>query len=164
MVQQNIEIGRCRVSANGTEIGETQGAVTLKIRTKWRERRSERSGESAVERVAMGTELRVSMRLAEKRMDALQRALPTAFAGSGLLGLGRAPGFKASAAAFELRLHPEERADAGRDVVLHKAAATEVTAIEYGPGRARGFDVEFAALVDPAKADGLLLGQLGSAD
>jgi hypothetical protein len=164
MVQQNIEMGRCRVTANGTTLGETEGPVRLKVRTIWRERRSDRFGETVTERVALGTEVRVAMRLAEKTMDALKRALPTALVGTGFLGVGRAPGSRASEAAFELRLHPEERSDQGRDVVLHKAVAAEATAIEFGPGRTRGFDVEFTTLLDASKDDGELVGRLGQAD
>ena len=50
MTQQNIEMGRCRVTANGVDLGETSGPVRLRIATKWRERRSEKYGETAVER------------------------------------------------------------------------------------------------------------------
>lgn len=164
MTQQNIEMGRCRIAANGVDLGETAGPVRATVRTRWRERRSDRFGETVTERIALGTEIKVTLRLAEKTLAALQRALPTALNGTGYLGLGRAPGSKASAAAFELRLHPEERADSGRDVVLHRAVATEATAIEYGPGRSRCFEVEFMALLDPTKGDGEMLARLYQGD
>ena len=160
MTQQNIELGPCRVSVNDTHVGETLGVVRVFVRTLWRERRSDKYGTAIVDRVAIGSEVRVTLRLAEKTLANLQRALPQASAGSGYLSVGRAPGFKAGSVAQSLRLRPEERADTGRDILLHKAVATGAIEIVYGPGRGRAFEVEFVALLDPSKQDGDLLARL----
>ena len=154
MVQQNIELGPCRVLVNETDVGPTLGPVRLSVKTVWRERRSDRHGATPVERIALGGEARASLRLAEKTLANLKRALPQATEGTGYLSLGSAPGFKAGSAAVSLRLHPEERSDAARDVVLHKAVAGGAVELDYGPGQGRAFEVEFVALLDPSRADG----------
>ena len=164
MTQQNIEIGPCRVSVNDTDVGLTRGPVRLSVSTQWRDRRSDRYGAATVDRVALGSEVRVTLRLAEKTLANLQRALPQASAATGYLSLGRAPGFKAGAVAQSLRLRPEERSDAGRDVLLHKAVASGATEIVYGPGKERAFDVEFLALLDATKEAGDLLARIYQAD
>lgn len=163
MTPQNIEIGPCRLSINGTDLGPTVGPVQVHVQTRWRDRRSERFGAAVVDRIALGTEVRVTVRLAEKTLANVQRALPTAAAGADSLSLGRAPGFKAGAVAGALRLHPEERADSGRDVLVHKAVAGEALEVEYAPGR-RVFEVEFLALLDPTRGDGDQLAKLYQAD
>lgn len=164
MVQQNFELGACRVTVDGTDVGRTLGPVRLRVGTLWRDRRSDRTGAVLVDRVAIGTEVRVVLRLAEKTLANVQRALPQAAEGSGYLSLGRSPGLKASTAAQSLRLHPEERSDTGRDVLLHKAVATGAVEIAYGPGTGRAFEVEFTALLDTGKDDGDWLARLYQAD
>ena len=141
MVQQNIELGACRVLINDADIGRTRGPVRLTIRALWRDRRSDRTGASVTDRVALGTELCVTLRLGEKTLTALEHALPQATAAIGYQSLGRTPGFKASTVAESLRLHPEERSDAGRDVLLHKAVATGVVELTYGPGADRSLSL-----------------------
>lgn len=164
MAQQNIELGPCRVAVNDADVGRTLGPVRLTVRTLWRDRRSDRYGSSIVDRVALGTEVRVTLRLAEKVMANLRHALPQAYSGTGYLGLGRSPGFKAASAAESVRLHPEQRSDAGRDVVLHKAAATGEIEVAYGHGRERAFEVEFLALLDSTREAGDFLARLYQED
>lgn len=163
MTQQNIELGPCRASFDGVDLGETIGPVRIEVRTIWRERHSDRYGAAPVERVAVGCQARATLRLAEKTLANLQAALPGAATGEGFLSLGGASGFRAGSAAGELRLHPLERQDAGRDVVLHKAVATGAFQVEYGPGR-RAFEVEFVALLDSARQEGDRLLRMGTAD
>jgi len=165
MVQQNIELGPCRVSVDSSDVGPTLGPVRATIRMLWRDRRSDRYGATITDRVAIGAEVAVSFRVAEKTYENLQRALPGALAGDGTLGVGRSPGSKASDAAAALRLHPEERGDdTGRDVVLHKAVATGELAVSYGAGGERAFDVEFVALLDATQSDGDLLARFYQSD
>lgn len=164
MAQQNIELGPCRVSIDDTDIGATVGAVRVRVNTIWRDRRSDRYGAAVVDRVALGSEIRVTLRLAEKTMQNLQRALPQAGETDDYLSLGRKPGFKGGSVAHSLRLRPEERADTGRDVVLHKAVATGAVELSYGPGQRRTFEVEFLALVDAQKDDGDRLARIYQAD
>lgn len=164
MTQQAIELGPCRVSINDTDIGATIGPVRVNVNTLWRDRRSDRYGASSVDRVALGSEIRVTLRLAEKTLQNLQRALPQATETDNYLAMGRTPGFKAGSAARSLRLHPEERSGAGRDVVLHKAVATGAVELSYGPAQRRAFEVEFLALVDSTKDDGDWLARFYQAD
>jgi len=165
MAQQNIELGPCRVTVDGSDVGPTLGPVCVAVRTLWRDRRSDRYGATITDRVAIGAEVAASFRVAEKTFENMQRALPGALAGDGTLGVGRSPGGKASASAAALRLHPEERGeDTGRDVVLHKAVATGELSAGYGAGGARAFDVEFVALLDAAQSDGDFLACFHQAD
>lgn len=164
MAQQNLELGPCRVSVNDTDVGSTVGPVRIGVVTHWRDRRSDLYGALIVDRVSLGVEVRVTCRLAEKTLANLQRVLPHVDEQTGYLGLGRSPGFKAGSAAQSLRLSPEERSDGMRDVLLHKAVATGVTEIVYGPGRDRAFDVEFVAMVDPSKDNGDLLARFYQGD
>ena len=147
MTQQNYEMGRCRVSLDERDLGETSGSVGVSFRTLWRERRSERFGQSVVDRVCVGHEARVKMRLTEKSLENLRSALPSCAQGATELGLG-APGLRASTMAGTLRLHPEERADSGRDIVMRRAVAEGALELEFGPGGARTFEVEFVGLMD----------------
>lgn len=154
MPAQNLELGRCRLSLNGVDLGETLKPVTLRVKTIWREVRSERHGTSPVDRIATGCEVRVKAVLSEKTVANLLAALPGALAGTGYAGLGRAPGYRASSAAALLRLRPEERSDDGRDVILHKAVAVGSTEISFERGKLRAVEVEFLALLDPTRTDG----------
>ena len=80
MAEQNIELGACRVSVNDTDVGRTIGPVRVYVNTIWRDRRSDRYGAAIADRVAIGTQVRVTFRLAEKVMANLQHALPHATA------------------------------------------------------------------------------------
>jgi len=164
MPEQNLELGPCLITVGGADVGRTVGPARVAIRTIWRDRLSDRHGAAVVDRIAMSAEVRAVFRLSEKTLDNLRRALPSAEAGEGFLSLGRAPGFRAASAAVTLRLHPEERADDGRDVVLHKAVAAGVLELAYGPGAQRTFEVEFTALLDPARSDGDRLARLHQAE
>jgi len=164
MTQQNIELGPCRVRVNDTDVGRTIGPVRVSVGARWREQRSDRYGAAILDRVALGTEVRVTLRLAEKTLANLQRALPQTSAGDGYQSLGRSPGFKAASAAQSLRLSPEERSSTGRDILLHKAVASGAIAVAYGPGRTRSFEVEFIALLDTTREDGDWLARLYQAD
>ena len=164
MAQQNLELGPCSVTLNDTDLGRTLGPVRVKVRTLWRKLRSDRYGATVVDRVAIGTEVCVTLRLAEKVLANLQGALPQAATGANYLGLGRSPGFKAASVAHSLRLHPEQRSDTGRDVVLHKAVATGEIELAYGPGREAAFEVEFVALLDTTHESGDFLARLYQAD
>ena len=164
MAQQNFEIGPCRVSVNDVDVGATLGPVQVVVRALWRDRRSDRYGLALVDRVALGTEVRVRLRLGEKVLTNLQHALPQAASGEGYLSLGRLPGLQASSVAQSLRLHPEERSDTGRDVVLHKAVAAGEVELAYGPGQRRAFEVEFVALLDTAREAGDFLARLNQGD
>jgi len=164
MAQQNIELGACRVSMDGTDVGSTLGPVRVSVHTIWRDRRSDRYGATVVDRIAIGAEVRVTLRLAEKTLANLQRALPQAADRTAYLSLGRSPGFKAGSVAASLRLHPEERSDAGRDALLHKAVASGAVELAYAPGVGRTFEVEFVALMDPDKDDGDWLARLYQGD
>ena len=160
MVQQNIELGACCVTVNDVDVGRTNGPVRAAFITIWRERRSDRYGATVTDRIAIGTEIRVTLRFAEKTLNTLQTALPQATTQTDHLSLGRSPGFTASANAASLRLHPEERADTGRDIVLHKAVAMGAVELPYGPGMGRAFEVEFVALLDETRQDGDWLARL----
>ena len=160
MVQQNIELGACRVTVNDIDVGPTIGPVRATVNTIWRERRSDRYGETVTDRIAIGTEIRVTLRFGEKTLNTLQTALPQATIQTDHLSLGRSPGFAASTNAAPLRLHPEERADSGRDIVLHKAVALGTIELPYGPGTGRAFEAEFVALLDETRQDGDWLARL----
>jgi len=164
MVQQNIELGPCRITVNDVDVGATLGPVRLTIGAIWRERRSDRYGATVTDRIAVGTQIRVRFRIAEKTRANLETALPQATAETDYVSLGRSPGFKASGAAVSLRLHPEERSDTGRDVLLHKAVATGALELAYGPGTGRAFEVEFVALLDGDREDGDWLARLYQQD
>ncbi len=164
MAQQNIEIGPCTATFGEADLGRTLGPVRLQILPIWRDRRSDRFGAGVVERVLVGGRVRITLRLAEKTLVQLQAALPQAGVEEALLTLGRTPGLKASAAADTLRLHPEERGDDGRDVLIHRAAPEGAVEIAYGPARSRAFEVAFEALIDTSKDNGDLLARLYQQD
>ena len=59
-------------------------------------------------------------------------------------------------------LHPLEEAGADYDVTIWKAVPASPVAIGYNNEGDRVFEVAFIALADTAKADGMVLGKIGS--
>ena len=155
--------GPVEVFVDDVPVGHTQGPVTVEITPRFREVPDERAGATPVDYVLEGETVRVRLRLAEWTLANLQRVYPSGLGGSSELTFGRAPGFKLSSEAKQLRLHPVCMGSVeDKDVVLWRAAAASVVRVEFGNEGDSVFEVEFVGLPDMTKPDGERLGKIGA--
>lgn len=156
----NVEMGACSISLGGVSVGHTMGRTVVRFRPIWRPRREDRYGASITDKIYLGCEVTVTVHISEKTLSNLKLALPHALEGESYLGEGRSPGFKLSAAAQSLTLHPLEQADAGRDIILHRAVAHGPVELPYEEGEERSFLLQFIGLIDASKPDGELIARI----
>jgi hypothetical protein len=160
----NILSGPCKVILDGTDLGHTSGPVRLELVPSVRPVRADAWGGGPVDYVHLGTEIRLTARLAEWTLPTLQALFPLAAGVTGGLGWGESGGTRLAALAKPLTLHPLERpdADATRDLVFWKAVAAGATTVDFARGEDRLFETVFHILPDLAKDEGERLGTIGA--
>lgn len=160
----DIQAGPCSLTfASSGDLGHTEEGVELNYEPEIRRRVVDEYGTSAVELVLVGENLEVTCRVAEWVIAAWKLAIPAGIDGTSYLGIGRKPGYKLSAKAEQLTIHPLENVgDTTEDVILYKAVASSPVPVGWNNDGDRVFEVTFTALVDATKEDGNLLGKLAA--
>lgn len=158
----NVEAGACSITVGETGVGHTIGRTVVRFQPIWRPRREDQYGAAIVDKIYLGSEATVTACVAEKTLANLKLAVPHGLDGSTWLGVGRTPGFKLSSAAQQVTLHPLDQSGAGKDIILHKAAAHGPIELPYEEGEERSFLVQFVGLVDSTQTDGELLGRINA--
>lgn len=161
----NVKLGVCTVKLDGTDLGHTQGGVTVTYEPEYYDRKVDKYGNTVVEKVLIGESLKATVPLAEHTIANLKVGMPAATeaATDARITLGSNAGKLMAQYAAELVLHPEanDAADLSEDVVFHKALASEPVEMGYNNEGDRILEVVFHALLDESKADGNRLGFFG---
>lgn len=162
----NIKIGACSVNFGGTDLGHTQGGVTVSYSPEFTDMVADQFGSTPFDKALKGEALTVTVPLAESQVANINKAIPLstlAGSGDGRATVGKDAGARLLDQAAQLVLHPLANAagNLSEDVVLHKAAVHNDVEIGYNNDGERIIEVEFIALIDTTKADGNWLGFFG---
>jgi len=147
----NISISPVRISYDGVDLGAVEGDVSVSIEKPNAEIKVAQYGDTMIDLVNKGVIVKVKARLLEISATNLKHVFPAAFkVGSTGLYSASNVGYKLSAYAKPLIIHPLDRADAdlSRDIKLYKAVSMSPAEIPYGPETISGFEIEWLALPD----------------
>lgn len=147
----NISVSPVRISYDGIDLGAVEGDVTVSIEKPNAEIKVAQYGDSVIDLVNKGTLIKIKARLMEVTAANLKHLFPAAFkVGSSGMYFASNVGYKLSAYAKPLIIHPLDRADAdlSRDIKLYKAVSMSPAEIPYGPEVVTGFEIEWMALPD----------------
>lgn len=151
---QNMEISPCRVSFNGVDLGGTMKTVKIAVETKKAALKVDQLGESDVDFVWSGLNIKVETVLAEIKDKAKWKAALASMkkvgSGNGAMYMQSAMGQKDSAIAAALLLHPLSQADTVKDFdhTFYLAVPDEVTEVVFGPTEQQGLKVVWRILPD----------------
>ena len=157
-----VTSGPCKVTLDGVDVGHTEEGVEFVLSPHFRERYDERYGATIVDLIHTGDTCEIRMKLTQWELANIKAVYGPALDGTLYAGFGRKPGAKYSSYAKQMVLHPLEEAGADYDVTIWKAVPASPVAIGYNNEGDRVFEVAFIALADTAKADGMVLGKIGS--
>lgn len=159
-----IQLGTCKVTYKGVDLGHTIGGVTVTYSPKYHDTKVDKYGDSIVEKFLVGEELKAKFDLAEFTLANLQTALPQGvLVGDDSVSVGSSAGKKASQYAGLLVLHPIVNAatNYNDDVSIYKAVVTNEVALEHKNDGEKVIPIEMEALIDENRTDGNMLGYIG---
>lgn len=127
----NVRIGVCSISLDGTDLGYTKGGVSVQISTETYRVTVDQFGMTAINDYVMGTNIQVTTPLAESTIENMAFVMADGTvvtdgvdATKKKVNVGSGVGVNLLAIAGELTLHPIGVADASQDLVLPKASAS----------------------------------------
>lgn len=147
----NISISPCKLIYDGVDLGAVEGDVTVTIEQFQSPIKIAQLGNSDVDFVSNGMNLRIKARLLEVTPAQVKRLVPSsALIGSTGVYMYNNIGDKYSNYAKQLILHPLSKndSDKSQDILLYKAVVVSPGEIPFGNETIVGFEVEFVALPD----------------
>ncbi len=153
-----IRTGPAAVYLDGTELGHTEGDVTVNFGLQKRERLVSKYGENPVDQIHLGHKVTVTFSIAEYSLANAQLWFPGAQVVSNTLRFGREPGRKDSGDSVRLTVRPLKATGNAEDIVLYKAVVESVDDIGFNSEDDRIVNVTFKGLVDESRSDGDLIG------
>ena len=166
----NIKIGTCSITFKGTDLGHTMGGATFSYTPEYADILADQYGNTPLDKALVGEVVTITARLAESTIANFAVAIPAgtvAGATSGRVTLGKDAGYRLSANAGALIVHPLVNASSNKDddIVLYKAVVHEAVEVNYSNDEETVLEVTFIGLIDTTKSSGSLLGLIGdSAD
>lgn len=138
--QTKMDLGPCRVTYNGVDMGGTLDNVTVSVKMDQGEIKADQTGTTILDHRVVGLMIGVETALAEMtNRDRWKTAFPymdLLTSGGNKAGLFRNKnGLSLYDVAAQLKLHPLNRADAdlSQDYLFYKAAANQDSKVIYGP-------------------------------
>jgi hypothetical protein len=163
----NIRLGQCDVTYDGTALGLTKGGVEVTIKNDATEVSVDKYGSTPVAAYHKGTRVEVKTTLSEYAYDVLVAVLNGSQKVEGLGGspvdgmtLGDMAGVELEGAL--LLLHPSIVVGNDQDVQIWKAIVTGDTKIPFKVDEETTYEVTFLGLIDSGKTTGNYLGQFGT--
>lgn len=159
-----VKVGPCSVTYNGVDLGHTVGGVEVIYTPTHFDVQVDKYGDTAVEKVLTGEDLRAKVPLAEYTIANLKNAMPQGQfqgAANARVHVGKSAGASARAAAAQLVLHPLNEGTRAFDIVFHKAYVANQVKLEHKINATKVVEVEFEALLDETKSDNNYLGFIG---
>lgn len=159
----NLTHGPAQVTFGGTDVGHTQGGVTISVSPQNRMRQVDQYGEGELAAIHTGDQVRITVPMAEWTVAALQNVyaagLKTSLSGStsGYFGIGRSAGYIYPT--VEMVVIPLISSEAAKKAVFYRTCPIGDFDNVFNTDDDRIFEVEHAALVDEAKTDGENIGK-----
>ncbi len=161
---KNIRLGTCKVFFNDQDLGLTIGGVELEVTTSTHETKVDQFGETVVEEIITGRNVKVTVPLGETTLENMVRIMPGAKLVTDAtdptkkrVDVSVATGQSLLSTAKALRLHPVALPDTNKseDVIIPKAGTAGAVQFSYKNDQERVYNVEFKAY--PDTTTGLLL-------
>lgn len=156
MGAENIQLGPCRVTYNGTDLGLTKGGVSLEVSTEVYDVTVDQFGESEVSSNIISRNVMVSVPMAEPTLENLTLSMP----GSSLVVDGvdsnkkyvkvnSGIGVNMLNVTYPLKLHPiAQGSSTAFDINIPLAAPNGAISFSYEANQERIFNVEFKGYVN----------------
>lgn len=157
-----INLGTADVYFGGDLVGHTKGGVTVNITKELAEAMVDEYGETVVFHVDNGTDLTVTVPLAQLDANTLALAYPYEVRTGDVIEIGQVVGTTSLSIADELIIQPKASAFAGQALTLFKAAVSETSEIRLATDEQTIIEVTFKAYVDEDSTEGVL-GKFGTA-
>jgi len=158
-----IELGPAKLNWNDSDMGSTEGGVTVEIEKRTREQTTDQYGESLVDLIETGIRARVRASIAEWTLAELEVAFPEfgqdttnkyLYFGGEPVGALRASYAKA------LYVRPYAESTDVNDIVFHLAIPHITGPVTFNNEGDRIVEVTFECVLDTSKAAGKMLGQI----
>ena len=157
-----IELGPAKINFNDTDLGSSEGGVTVEIERRTRERMTDEYGESLVDLIETGLRARVTVRLVEWTLAQLEVAFPEfgQDTTNEYLYFGGQPIGKLSTYGKVLYVRPYAASDESYDIEFKCAIPHVVGAIPFNNEDDRGVEVTFECVLDTSQSAGKMLGEI----
>lgn len=152
----NINLGHADVTYGGTTLGHTMGGVTVNITEVKNDIKVDDYGEMAVDGVYNGTNVTVTVPLAQASIDTLGTAFPHATLNTSVLEHGKVVGEKTSNHFQELVVTPVASDFSGIALTVKNAVVNETSDISFTNDSQTVVEVTFRGYVDPEATGGLI--------
>jgi hypothetical protein len=150
---QNVKIGVCKITFDGTDLGYTQGGVDVEVTTDTHKVTIDQFGNTPISEYIMGRSITVTAPLAETTLETLAKVMPDTLvegttAKKATVSTGIGSNLRDTAA--ELRLHPIGLLDTdmSEDLVIPLAATAGAIKFAYKLDAERVFNVTFNGYPD----------------
>jgi hypothetical protein len=156
---QELDLGPCRVTYGGLDLGATMGNVAVKIKYSKADMKMDQTGTTIVDKRVSGLNITIESALAQVLdKNIWKKAFPTASLVTSGLNTGmlfdNKLGLSSYAGAQPLVLHPLNKADADKsnDYNIYKAYPTEESDIVFGPTEQQKLKIVWAVFPDVSQS------------
>lgn len=163
--------GPCQITYKGIVLGHTLDGITLTAEREFTEVHVDQYGNTPVDLVLTGNNLKLKFKLAQTEYDQWKAAMPetSSYDGAGVkdrVDFGADAGASLRAQAGPLIVHPMRNAatDFSDDVTIYLAVSSDDIEVPLKIDEQRVLELEFTALVSEAYGTGRRLGHYGPAD
>ena len=161
MALTDITGGPAQLLVDDAELSHTQGGVTVRVAPQQRQRTVDQYGNTPVDVIHQGDEVRVTAPLAEWNANVLAAIYApgndqTSGSGTGYVGIGRSAGFIYGK--HDIKVVPRLTSDQSKKAQFF--ACAPVGELELVHNTDDDFSAEFVACVDDQQTDGELIGKL----
>lgn len=162
--------GPCSIVFNGVNLGHTLDGVTFNAEREFLDVVVDRYGSSPIDKVLTGTNVTVTVQLAQWSWRNLNVAMPetSSYDGAGVADradIGGDAGYSLRADSAVLVIHPLKNAatDFSEDITIYKAVSGAPITLDLKVDAQLVIEIEFQALVDEQYGAGRRLGHIGPA-
>lgn len=164
----NVYIGVCSITIDGTDMGHTKDGVEVVYTPEYVDITVDQYGNTPVDKVLVGEGFSVKLKLAEKTLANIKRAIHPGTASPSdasptKITIGRDGGYKASTFAAEFVLHPIQNAASSLedDIVIYSGVIVNEIVLAHKVDEQAVIEVEIMALIDESRSAGDYLGLIG---
>jgi hypothetical protein len=159
----NLVSGPAKFLVASSQLAHTFGGITAKISPKNRMRKVDQFGESGVDIVHQGDDVRMTVPFAEWTAAVLAQIYNPGASNTGsgtgaFIGVGRSAGYIYTAQ--QLDIIPFLAADAAKKVTMYRGVPIGEFTLGFDNEKDRIISVEHACLVQETAQDGLLVGKI----
>ncbi len=163
----NVRIGVVEVFVGGVSVGHSKGGCEISYNPEYADLTVDQFGGTPVDKALIKEEFSAKIPLAEITIENIKKSIPngtlTTDGAKKKLTIGRSAGYKLSATAAQIVLHPIRNAanDITEDVTIHRGVIVGEAKLNKKFDEQEVIEVTIMALVDETKADGNYLATIG---